>query len=91
MPCQAIELTSASARRMAARLVKPSGADNASLSLAALYLEVLAASLERVEIEAAGQLSFLETAFQAELLPPGPSVARDVGSRSALGAGSQGQ
>jgi len=83
MPCQAFELTSQSARRLAARLVKPTGADNATLGLAACYLEVLASTLERIEFEDAGQLSFFETAFQSELFGSELSGAKAATTSSA--------
>lgn len=84
MHCQALSLTSGAARRIADRLVTGDQLDRATTALAALYMNTLAATLERVELERAGQLTFLETAFQAELFGSQPSVARAATSNAAL-------
>lgn len=91
MHCQALSLTSHCARRLAKRVARAE-LDTVTASLAGLYLDALAATLERLEAESAGQLSFLQTTFTAELDGPGPSVAREEPtSRLALAWYSQAQ
>lgn len=79
--CQALQLTAEGARSLSQRLANGAEYHRPTACMASLYLDALAASLDRLEAERAGQLSFLQDAFQAELFGPGPSEAREEPNR----------
>lgn len=81
--CQALSLSSDAAQRLADKLASTDDLHPITRATAGLYLLTLAQTLERIELEQAGQLAFFQEAFQAELFGPGPSVAREEADSSA--------